>query len=314
MAVFITGSSGYIGTELCRRYEFDETVEDIIGLDVVPPAEDFSKLVFYQRSCNDDLTDIFQNHQIETVIHLVFALNPTHDSKKMFEINIGSLENIMSHVEQFGVRRLVVTSSGTAYGAHADNPARLTEDDAIKGNQGFQYSRDKATVESRLADFQNSHPDLEVIIARPAIVCGPHINNFISRYVSKALVPLVKDADVEMQYIHEEDMADALYVIAAEATAGAYNLGPPETISDEYAVAELGGRVIRLGPRLIRWLTALAWNLRLRFLTEAPSSMIDFIEFPWVVDGSKIERETSFRYRHSSTDAIRAFAQKRQEA
>ena len=42
--------------------------------------------------------------------------------------------------------------------------------------------------------------------------------------------------------------------------------------------------------------------------------MIDFIEFPWVVDGSKIERETSFRYRHSSTDAIRAFAQKRQEA
>ncbi|MDP6456255.1 MAG: NAD-dependent epimerase/dehydratase family protein [Candidatus Marinimicrobia bacterium] len=314
MAILITGSSGYIGTELCRRYELDETVEDIVGLDVVPPKEDFSKLVFYQRNCNSDLIDIFQNHQIQTVIHLVFALNPTHDSKKMFEINVGSLENVMSHVDQFGVRRLVVTSSATAYGAHSDNPPRLTEDNAIRGNEGFQYSRDKATVESRLADFQNSHSDVDVIIARLAIVCGPHINNFVSRYVSKPLVPLVKDADVEMQYIHEEDVADALYVMAAEAPAGAYNLGPPETISDENAVAEMGGRVLRLGPRLIRWLTALAWSLRLKFLTEAPSSMIDFIEFPWVVDGSRIERETSFRYRYSSSDAIRAFAQKRQEA
>jgi hypothetical protein len=37
--------------------------------------------------------------------------------------------------------------------------------------------------------------------------------------------------------------------------------------------------------------------------------MLDYVEFSWVVDGSKIERETSFRYNHSSEDALRDFVE-----
>jgi len=64
-----------------------------------------------------------------------------------------------------------------------------------------------------------------------------------------------------------------------------------------------------LSGGLLRAMTALAWTLRIRSLTEAPSSMIDFIEYSWVVDGSKVEQETSFRYQYTSTDAVRDFAE-----
>jgi hypothetical protein len=37
--------------------------------------------------------------------------------------------------------------------------------------------------------------------------------------------------------------------------------------------------------------------------------MIHFIQYPWVADGSKIEELTDFRYRYSSEDAIREFAE-----
>ena len=308
MSVLITGSSGYIGTQLCRQYEQDGTVEDLIGLDLVPPRESFSKLTFYQQDCNSDLSPIFERHEIDTVIHLVFVLDPIHDSEKMVRVNVGSLENVLTNLEKYGTKKIMVTSSYTAYGAHPDNPEWIKEDQPLRGNRDFQYARDKTIVEERLREFQGKHPDIEIIIARPAIVVGPNVANFISRYIGKSLVPLVKDSDVEMQFIHEDDVSEALYRLINEAPAGAYNLGPPDTIHPAEAARIVGGKPVGIRPGLLGFLTALGWALHLGFLTEAPKSMISFIQYPCAVDGSKVERETSFRYRYSSTDAITGFA------
>ncbi|MFQ6608291.1 MAG: NAD-dependent epimerase/dehydratase family protein [Fidelibacterota bacterium] len=313
MSVLITGSSGYIGTELCRRYAAAEHSPRIVGIDLAPPREEFSNLTFYQLDCNGDLSPVFQRHKVDTIIHLVYVLNMTHDSQQMYRINVGSLENILNYASQHGVARVVVTSSATAYGAHPDNPPLLTEDDPLRGNHDFQYAYNKTIVEDRLNLFATEYPDVDVVIARPAIVCGAHISNFISRYINKPLVPLVKDSLTEMQFLHEEDAADALFTLATEAPAGVYNLGPPNTIHHGEAVKILGGRSINVRPGLLRFMTALAWTLRLKYFAEAPASMINFIQYPWVVDGSKIEELTSFRYRYSSEDAIRAFEEARNE-
>ncbi len=308
MSILITGSSGYIGTELCRRFQLDSSVDRLIGLDVVSPKEEFQKVTFYQRDCCSDLSDIFTNNRIETVVHLVFVLDPLHDSEKMYRINVESLENILGYMKEFSIPRLVVTSSGTAYGAYADNPDRLTEEMPIRGHD-YQYANDKRIVEEKLVDFQTRHPKVDVVIARPAVVCGAHVGNFISRYISKPWVPLVKDSTAKIQLLHEEDAASALYALVKEANRGAYNLGPKETITQDELVGIAGGRVVRFGPRTIRWLTAVGWHLRLKFLTEVSSSMLDYVEFSWVVDGTKIERETSFRYQYSSEEALRGFVE-----
>jgi len=308
MSILITGSSGYIGTELCRRFQSDSSVDRIIGLDVVPPKEEFQKVTFHQRDCCSDLSDIFANNTIETVVHLVFVLDPLYDSEKMYRINVESLENVLGYMKEFNIPRLVVTSSGTVYGAYSDNPDRLTEEMPIRGHD-YQYANDKRIVEEKLTEFQAQHPQTDVVIARPAVLCGAHIGNFISRYVSKPWVPLVKDSTAKVQLLHEEDAASALFLLVKEANRGAYNLGPKETLTQDELVAIAGGRAVRLGPRTIRWLTAVGWHLRLKFLTEAPSSMLDYIEFSWVVDGTKIERETSFRYRYSSEEALLGFVE-----
>lgn len=309
MSVLITGSSGYIGTELCRRYAAADNPTEIVGIDLAPPREEFSNLTFYQLDCNSDLSSVFQRHHVDTIIHLVYVLNMTHDSREMFKINVGSIENILKFADKHGVARIVVTSSATAYGAHPDNPPILTEDDPLRGNRDFQYAFNKTIVEDQLTTFASEHPDVDIVIARPAIVCGAHIGNFISRYIEKPLVPLVKKCDTEMQYLHEEDAADALFTLAAEAPAGIYNLGPPNTIHPAKSVAILGGKPIGIRPGLLRFMTGLAWILRMKFLAEAPASMISFIQYPWVVEGSKIEKVSDFRYRFSSEDAIRDFAE-----
>ena len=310
MKILITGSSGYIGTQLCKNFNSDESIQELIGLDLAEPRTNFSKLVFYNRDCNRDLSDVFEKHVPDIVIHLVYVLDPLHDSEKMYRINVGSMENVLSHIDKFGVKRLVVTSSGTAYGALPNNPEQLKETDPLRGKEtGYQYAYDKVIVEEKLEEFGKTHPDVEIVIARPAVVAGPNLGNFISRYLMKPLVPLVKEFDQDTQLIHEEDIASALYHLALQAPAGAYNLGPPDVIKESEFIEIMGGKSIFIGPRLIRALTTFGWFFRIKAITEAPSSLINYIQYRWVVDGSKIERETDFRYKYSTMDAMNQFAE-----
>ncbi|MFQ6615919.1 MAG: NAD-dependent epimerase/dehydratase family protein [Fidelibacterota bacterium] len=308
MAILITGSSGYLGTELCRRFERESSVEQVIGVDLVPPRESFSKLTFYEKDCTGDLSSIFQTRPVDILIHLVFILDPIHDSQKMLRVNLGSLENVLSQVKTSGTRRVVVTSSYTAYGAHADNPPLLKEDHPLRGNEDFQYARDKTLVEEKLRRFGENNPGVEMIVVRPAVVVGAHMGNFISRYISKRWVPVVKDSGTEIQFLHEEDAAEALFRLSMEAPPGAYNVGPPDTLHPSEVARIMGGGTLALRPGLLRALTGFGWTFRLRFLSETPKSMIDFIQYPCVVDGTKIERETGFRYRYSSREAVEALA------
>ena len=141
MSILVTGASGYIGTELCRRFEADKAIKKIIGIDLSDPKEHFKKLSFYKRDCCENLEDIFISNSIKVVIHLVFVMNPLHNKETMYRINVKSLENILEYVQYHNIKRVVVTSSGTAYGAYPNNPDRISENMPIRGH-AYQYSND----------------------------------------------------------------------------------------------------------------------------------------------------------------------------
>ena len=49
-------------------------------------------------------------------------------------------ENMLSACVEAGVRKFIVTSSGAAYGYHADGDRMLFEDAPIRGNEAFAES------------------------------------------------------------------------------------------------------------------------------------------------------------------------------
>ena len=305
--ILITGSSGYIGTQLCQAFQKNPAIQEVIGVDRVPPKNPLSKLTFYQRDCTTPLSDIFSAHSIDMVIHLIFFVDMIHDTAQMFLVNVGSLENILRHTHRFKIQRILITSSVAAYGAHPDNQIPLREDSPLRGNLDFPYSYDKTIAERRMALYQKEHPETELIIARPTIVVGPHLSNYVARFLSRRIIPLVKGCTTEMQFIHESDLTDALALLTLEGKRGAYNLAPPDSISAE-EIAQMQNRwIVRLPGDLLKRITEWAWRLHLKQITDTPGALIDFFRYPWRVDGSKITQETSFSYRYSSRDAVDAF-------
>ena len=105
---------------------------------------------------------------------MVFVINPLHNKETMYRINVKSLENILEYVQYHNIKRVVVTSSGTAYGAYPNNPDRISENMPIRGH-AYQYSNDKRIVEEKLMKFQYENSAVDIVIARPAVICGSHI-------------------------------------------------------------------------------------------------------------------------------------------
>ncbi|MCH2446390.1 MAG: hypothetical protein MK230_03390 [Candidatus Marinimicrobia bacterium] len=55
MSFLITGSSSYIGTELCERLQAAPSIDKMISTGALSPRETFEKLTFFERYCCGDL-------------------------------------------------------------------------------------------------------------------------------------------------------------------------------------------------------------------------------------------------------------------
>jgi hypothetical protein len=59
----------------------------------------------------------------------------------------------------------------------------------------------------------------------------------------------------------------------------------------------------------MRAVIAAGWKAGIKAVTEAPPGMASYVAFPWLVDNSRLKRETGFEYQHTTGQAFEAFAQ-----
>ena len=311
--IAVTGASGYVGQRVVAQLAAAPQVERILALDIRPATFPSDKVTFIQHDVAQPLTALFVEQGVDAAAHFAFVLNPSYDRVRERQINIGGTENFLKACHAVQAQTILVTSSATAYGAWPDNPARLRETMPLRGKPGFSYVEDKVKQDLMTQQYALGHPQSRVIITRMSVVMGPHVNNYISRYFLKAIAVLVRGFDPLAPIVHEDDAAQATTHLFLQAPSGAYNLDAPNPISVRQGIAAIRGRVLALPPAILYPLAGLAWKLRLKFLTEAPPPMLDYIRYPWSCDGSKVTRYTDFRYQYDAAACIAAFARFRQQ-
>lgn len=313
MSVFaITGVSGYIGNLLTKRLDNYKDCEKIVGIDIATPKFTSSKLKFYQVDARDgNIAEIFKNENVDTVIHLVFIFNPTHNEKEMRDVNVNSALNILKASEKSGAKRFFLFSSTTAYGAHSDNPEFLTEDSPLRGNDDFYYTRDKVEVEKVIAEYTRAgNNSMSITIIRPCIIFGLNVDNHVSRYAFRRIVPLVSGHNPDFQLIHEDDLIDACMLLFNKNITGTFNIVSTTTIPIKEIPKVLGGKLLELPFPLLWFLHEVIWLLRIP-LAETPASMANLIRYRWVASGDKAARELGFTAKYSAEDALLDFKRAR---
>jgi UDP-glucose 4-epimerase len=310
--VLITGAAGYLGSRLLERLAADRRVERLFALDLRPLAVVLPKVAAATRDVAWPLTDLFLSWRPQAVVHLAYLMRPGRDREKARQVNVEGTGRVLEACAAAGVRHVVYLSSTTVYGAHPDNPPALTEDDPPRPVKGFYYSEDKAAAEGLLRDFARHHPEVCVTLVRGCVVMGPGAANFITEALSKPLLVGVRGHDPPLQFLHQEDLLDLLLSLLERPVPGVFNAAGEGTVRWSEAVRLFGRRLLWLPAPLLYPLVEVAWRLHLQ--SDSPACGLDMVRWPWVVSTQKLQRETGFRPRYSSWDALQAFAMARKGA
>ena len=143
------------------------------------------------------------------------------------------------------MRRIVVSSSGAAYGYHPDSPEWLRETDPVRGNDEFPYSRHKRLVEEMLAAYRVSHPELEQVVFRIGTILGPDRAATRSpRCGTASAVLAIRGSESPFVFIWVDDVAAAMARAATDGPPGIYNVAGDGRVTVREIAARLGKPVL----------------------------------------------------------------------
>lgn len=295
--VLITGSSGYIGRLLVQRLGLDrQGLRAIVAADLRrPPRPERIPEVSYEPLDVRDrrLAEILRAYRVDTVVHLAAIVTPGRRSNVDLEYSVDVLgtKNVLECCEEAGVAHLVYTSSGAAYGYHADSPVWLDEDAPIRGNDCFAYSRHKRLVEEMLATWRREHPELKQLILRPGTILGATARNQITNLFEKSFVLGLRGAESPFVIIWDEDVVSAIEFGIRGTREGIYNLAGDGVLTLRDMASIMGKPYIAIPTNLVR--SALGIMKRLN-VTQYGPEQVDFLRYRPVLSNQRLKEDLGY--------------------
>ena len=215
MRVLVTGGTGYIGSH---------TIVELIGhgYDVIA-VDDFSnskpivldklkeitgkEIKFYELNVCDKtkLRKVFKENKIDAVIHFAGfkAVGESVEKPLMYyRNNLDSTITLLEVMEEYGVKKIVFSSSATVYG----DPEILPIPETAKLSTTNPYGSTKLYIEGILKDVYISDNDFSIAILRYFNPVGAHPSGLLGEDpngIPNNLMPyIVKVANHELPHLN----------------------------------------------------------------------------------------------------------------
>ncbi|MBL0945103.1 MAG: SDR family oxidoreductase [Hydrogenophaga sp.] len=307
--ILVTGADGFLGRGLVAALaQRPDTV--VVATDVreVPPERRLPGVEYRVLDVRDHgLGGVLADHRIDTVVHLASIVTPGKGSTRELEyaVDVGGTRNVLTACLAHGVRHLVVSSSGAAYGYHGDNPAWITEDHPLRGHEAFAYAHHKRLVEDMLAQARRNHPNLAQTVLRIGTILGERVDNQITALFEKPRPIAIAGSDSPFVFVWDEDVVGALlHALSGEAPPGCYNLAGDGALTIHEIAARLGKRPLVLPPRLLRALLTVGQALG---VSRYGPEQIDFLRYRPVLLNTALKRRFGYVPKKTSAQAFEAF-------
>ena len=261
MSILVTGGAGYIGShtvvELIKLGKEVVIVDNLSNSSilVLDRIEEITgkRPTFYELDVADKaaLRSVFEKESIEAAIHFAGykAVGESVEKPVMYyENNIMSTLSLVEVMAEFGVKKIVFSSSATVYGLN--NPSPLVENMPTSATNPYGYT--KVMLEQILRDLEVSDKEWSVALLRYFNPIGAHESGLIGEDpagIPNNLMPFIAQVAVDKRselsvfgndydtvdgtgvrdYIHVVDLAlghiKALEKISDTTGVYTYNLG-----------------------------------------------------------------------------------------
>ena len=309
-SVLVTGAGGYVGRQLVEALAREPgSVVRIVASDLrLPPESGRLPGVVYETADvrSSDFGALFRRHASDLVVHLAAIVTPGPGSTRAaeYEVDVVGTRRVLEACLAARVRKLIYTSSGAAYGYHADNPAWLDEDAPLRGNPEFAYADHKRQVEELLARARREHPELRQLVLRAGTILGPRADNQITRLFDGRFVLGVAGSTAPFVLAWDQDVVGAILHGIRRGGTGVFNLAGDGTLSLREMASRLGKPYVAVPPAL------LAFGLRLGRrlgLTAYGPEQLGFLRHRPVLSNRRLKAEFGYVPRKSTREVFELF-------
>ncbi len=302
--ILITGAGGYVGGMLLEMLQRD--CQHVWGIDVRPTEHAI------QMDIRDSgLAELVSDNAITHVVHLASIVQPGQAPAIEYDIDVNGTKNVLEACIAGGVRHLTVTSSGAAYGYHADSPEWLCEDDPIRGNDEFSYSRHKRLVEEMLAQYRKSAPELGQLVLRPGTVIGASTNNMITRLFTGNWILGLRGVRSPFVFAWDQDLVQTIAYGIQNSRTGIYNVAGDGCLTISEIGQLMNKRVIHLPVWLIKGVLSITKPLG---ITRYGPNQVRFMQHRPVLSNKKLNTEFGRPPTKSSREALEFFIEHLRES
>lgn len=288
--VLVLGVAKGQGRLLARRLSRSAQV---VGVDRDPWRRRPAETPFYRVDVRTrEFEDVVRTERPDAIVHLGFIHDFSVSPAQRYDINVRGTKKLMDHCRTYGVAKLVVLSTSYVYGALPENPSFMDEEHPLSGSRNYPEIRDLVELDTLASAFMWQHPEIRTSVLRPVPTLGYYVTNAMATYLRQRVVFVMMGFDPMLQFMHEEDLADALAQAAERGLRGVYNVTGPGEVPLSVAIRETGGRSLPLPEIVARPLLARLFRFG---LIGVPPGAIDYIKFPCTISGERFARQTGFR-------------------
>ena len=238
--ILVTGANGFIGSHTTRLME--SLGHKVVPIDVMPRSPDLSLLGIKTSSHIMNVTDAAAFRELyekEKPTHIFHAAHPPRDeTPTVLNYCYHAMTNILDGAKEFGIKRIVYSSSASIYGQLKKPDGSLVkEDDAVTIYPTYFYRASK-TVSEWMGDFYKEKHGVDFVALRYSSVYGPGLYRSIPLELKRGILgqpcrPFLTRPVDDLIYI--DDVADAVSraLFADKPLSRAYNIGLDKTYISE---------------------------------------------------------------------------------
>jgi UDP-glucose 4-epimerase len=288
--VLITGIAGGQGRLLTRRLreKYEVCGVDREGWRKAPRGVSVHVVDVRKKK----FEDVIRTEMPAAIVHMGFVRHFRTSEQERYDVNVRGTKQLLDHCVNHGVQSLILLSSSYVYGAAPENPYYMDEDSPLSGSRSYPEIRDLVEVDTLASAFLWRYPHIRTCVLRPVNVLGRYVHSMIGTYLRQQRVPTVMGFDPMMQFIHEEDVSEAIALALEHGLQGVFNVVGPGEVPLHTAIEETGGSALSLPEPVMRPLFSrlFRWGA-----LPYPPGAIDYLKFPVTVSGARFAEATNFR-------------------